>query len=286
MAAKFEACKSTSHLRSISLPSSTHPLTTSVEEQLARLGSSEATSSSASSICQRLGDLKDLYDIVDDWLQLSVTREVLSNLNQVKCIEDLLDGSLRALDVCGIVREVLSLLKESVRELESSLRRRGADSGSAKEVDQYLASRKKVKKLMSKTCKSLKKMEKQSTPNQDSQGEATISTLRGVNQMCISVFESVMCFMSGSRARSNHWSFISKALSSKRVLCEDVSEADYLDIELLALKSGRESNVQVNDLQKRVEALDSSISEIEEVSESIFRCLVKARVSLLNSLNH
>ncbi|KAK4751500.1 hypothetical protein SAY87_004982 [Trapa incisa] len=283
MAAKLETCKSRSHLRSTSLPSTTHPLTASVEEQLVRLRSSEATSSSASLICQKLGGLKDLYDRADDWLQLSLTREALSNQNKVKCIEDLLEGSLQILDVSGILREVLLLMKESIRGLESSLRRRSVELTA--EINRYLTSRKKMKKLISNTSKSLKKMERQHILNQDSQDEVTLNLLREVHMITLSVFESLMCFLSRPKSRNTHWSFISKVLSSKQVLSEDANEVDHLDLELLVLKSGSESNIQVKDVQKRAEALESSISEIEEVSDSIFRCLVKARVSILNNLN-
>ncbi|KAL0325999.1 UNVERIFIED_CONTAM: hypothetical protein Sradi_5169200 [Sesamum radiatum] len=41
---------------------------------------------------------------------------------------ELLDGSLRLLDSCGIAKEVMELVKESVQELESSLRRSSGEA--------------------------------------------------------------------------------------------------------------------------------------------------------------
>ncbi|KAK4781365.1 hypothetical protein SAY86_015467 [Trapa natans] len=277
MAANLETCKSTGHLRSTSLPSSSHPLTTSVEEQLVHLRSSEATPS-ASLISQKLGGLKHLYDRVEDWLQLPLTQETLSKQNHGRGTDDLLERSLRSLDICGVLREVLSLTKERLGDLESSLRRKSCvDSTSAEDIiDCYLTSRKKTRKIISQTCKTLKKMNPRHVVNQVSPEEATLNLLTGVDMASISVFESLACFLSRPRDRSNRWNSVKKVLSSKQVLCEDAGEVDQLDIELLALRSGcRDINAQLHDLQKKVEALESSISEMEEVSGSIFSGLLR-----------
>ncbi|OWM69534.1 hypothetical protein CDL15_Pgr013995 [Punica granatum] len=152
-------------------------------------------------------------------------------------------------------------MKESVRELESSLRRIGVDSCSVKEIESYLTLRKKMKRLILNCFEALMKMKKQNILDQDSQDEATLNILRDVERMSISVFETLPSSSFGAK--------------------------EHLDLELLlVLKSSKASNVQVNYRQTQAEALQSSVKEIEEASESIFRCLVKARVSLLNSLNH
>ncbi|OWM70603.1 hypothetical protein CDL15_Pgr014276 [Punica granatum] len=188
------------HIRSNSLPSRTHPVTNNVEEQLLRLRSSEAasTSSSAASVCQKLGCLKDLYDSINDWLQLSRTQQVLSNQNHRKCVEDLLDGSLRILDVCGTLRDVLLQMKGCIQELASSFRRkRGSESGLASEVESYTLLRKKMRKLISKICDSLNKMEKQNILKKaaEEEDEAALNVLREVEQISIFVFESNLCFL-------------------------------------------------------------------------------------------
>lgn len=71
----------------------------------------------------------------------------------------------------------------------------------------------------------------------------------------------------------------------KLVLCKDANEITFGHGSLI-LKSGRKSNIPVNNVQKWVEALELSISEIEKVPDSIFQCSLKARISLLNSLNY
>lgn len=160
-------------------------------------------------------------------------------------------------------------MKESIRELESSLRRRGVDSRSVKEIGSYLTSRKKTWELISNSFESLKKMKQQNVLSQNSQEEVALNILGGAKRMTISVFESLLSFISRPKARSSGSSFISKALSSK-----ESNEIEHSDNALLALRSSKASNLQVNEVRTRVKALESSIQEINEVSVCVFRCLV------------
>ncbi|CAF1711358.1 unnamed protein product [Brassica oleracea var. botrytis] len=93
------------HGRSNSVPSMQHPQAAHVDEQLTRLRSSEAaSSSSSSSIYQRLSNLQDLHDSLDKMLRLSITNKALSQVQ----VEKLLDGSLRILDLCNVAKDALS----------------------------------------------------------------------------------------------------------------------------------------------------------------------------------
>ncbi|XP_026377541.1 uncharacterized protein LOC113271832 [Papaver somniferum] len=96
------------HVRSISLPTNSHPRTLAVEEQLCQL---KATSSS--SICQNLSGLQKLYECVEDFL----------STQDGKCLDTVLDGSIMLLDVCSIIKDVLSQMRQSIQELQSSIRR-------------------------------------------------------------------------------------------------------------------------------------------------------------------
>ncbi|OWM70611.1 hypothetical protein CDL15_Pgr014284 [Punica granatum] len=78
--------------------------------------------------------------------------------------------------------------------------------------------------------------------------------------------------------RTNSWSLVSKVMSTKLVSCEGVSDAiepEDLDIKLLVLKSSKANNVQIQDALKLVEALESSMREIEDVLDCISRSLVE-----------
>ncbi|KAK4751499.1 hypothetical protein SAY87_004981 [Trapa incisa] len=280
------------HVRSNSFPSRTHPVTIDVEEHLLRIQSSEAastSSSSVSSVSQKLGSLKDLHDSISDWLQLSQTQHALSNQINRKSLECLLDGSLVALDVCGTLQDIVSQMKGCIQELESSFRRKRAVNLSlASEVESYFCSRKKIKKLASKTLSSLKRMEKQNDLKNDSlEDEAALNLLGQVHLANISVFESFLCFLSRPHMRSSSWPLVSKVMWTKRVSsgASEANEAEELDINLLSLKSSKVQNIQACDVLKLAGALESGIGEIEDALDCIFRCLVKTRVSLLNIIS-
>ncbi|KAF8040615.1 hypothetical protein BT93_B2743 [Corymbia citriodora subsp. variegata] len=285
MASSIETLKISGHFRSISLPSKSHPLTTTIEEHLSRLRSSEGASSS-SLASHSLGELKSMYDCIDDMLQLPLTQQVLSHLRSPT--EDSLDVSLMLLDVCANVREAFSQMKECVQELKSSLRRRRrGDSCFGSEVEAYIDSRKKLDKAIRKYLRNLKKK----GPKKGSHNEATLSLLTEAGEISLSVFGSLLGFLAlaGARRKPRGWSRVPKLLAPKRVSCdggEETSEVQGLDTVLLSLRSSKDINNQVGDLSKRLEELELSIQEIGDDLECIFRRLVKLRVSLLNIVNH
>ncbi|OVA10893.1 Protein of unknown function DUF241 [Macleaya cordata] len=261
------AAKIAFHARSISLPIRSHPLTLAVEEQLCRLRSSELATSS-SSISHNLTGLKDLYECVEDFFQLEST-------HQAKSVEGVLDGSLMLLDVCSAARDVLSQMKQCVQDLQSSIRRRRGDEDLVNEICAYMTSRKKVSKVIRKCLADLKRMDNKNTD---------VSVLREVEATTLAVLESLMSFVSGPKQST--WSLVSKLIPTKRVAHEgdeETSEVMKVDIALKALISRKK--IEVNNVQKPLEALEMSLQDLEDGVESVFRCLIKNRVSLLNILN-
>ncbi|XP_050207228.1 uncharacterized protein LOC126656660 [Mercurialis annua] len=255
------------HIRSISLPSRSHPLTLSLEEQLSKLN----TSQSSLSLGQKLSGLKELYECVDDFLQLSLTQQSLSHENSV---EEALNGSLCLLDMCSNTRDFFSQMRECLQGLELSLRR------SRNGVEAYMASRKTLNKLICKYLRNFKKQDNNSKSNSDS-ADITV-LLKGVKEISVSMFESILSFISQPKAKSK-LSIFSKILQPKTALREEeveTNEMEKIDAELLILKS---SNLTI---LKELEALEMSLKEAEEDLECVYRRLVKIRVSLLNSLNH
>jgi len=271
------------HIRSISLPSRSHPLNVSVEDQLDRLRSSETTSTS---VYHKLSGLKVLYECVEDFLQLPLTQQTLSNEQQKERGEEVLSGSLLLLDMCSTTRDVFSSTKECLQELESSLRRRkSGESGFASEVEAYMMSRKRLDKTIRKCFKNLKSMEKNITSAIDA-----VSMLREVKEISLEIFQSLLSMVSQTKARSSShgWSVVSKLFQSKRVSCEaELYELEKIDAELLVLKSSKDINsVQVQNTLKGLEALESTIQEAEEELEAVYRTLLKTRVTILNILSH
>ncbi|XP_048447780.1 uncharacterized protein LOC125480732 [Pyrus x bretschneideri] len=266
------------HTRSNSFPSRPHPIVEEVYELLCRLRSSESTSTS-SSISHKLSNLKDLHDCVEKLLQLPLTQQSLAQEQNEKWTNELLDGSVRLLDVCATVKDTLSQTKECVQDLQSIIRRRGGESALTSEVTKYLTSRKMVKKAIHKAMVNLKGMKNRSafsSPNKDEETIAIVSKLRDVEAVTREVFESLMSFISGPKSRS----LVSKMMQSKKAACEietEVNEFSQVDAAL---------HKSADNAQNQLEKLESCIQDQEEGLECLFRQLIKIRVSLLNILNH
>jgi hypothetical protein len=265
------------------LPSRSHPLNGSVEDQLERLRSSQTTSTSA---YHKLSGLKVLYECVDDFLQLPLSQQTLSNEQHKEGAEEVLNGSFLLLDVCSTTRDAFSSMKECLQQLESSLRRRkGGESGLATEVEAYMVSRKQINKTIRKCFRNLKSVEKKNPSAVDAVG-----MLRDVKEISLEIFQSLLSLASQPKARSSShgWSVVSKLFQSKSVSCEgEATELEKIDAELLVLKSSKDINpVQVQNVLKGLEALESSFQEAEEELEGVYRKLVKTRVSILNTLSH
>ncbi|KAL0438307.1 UNVERIFIED_CONTAM: hypothetical protein Slati_2313700 [Sesamum latifolium] len=111
------------HVRSNSLPSKSHPIVNYVEDQLCRLRSSEGTSTSATSVITKLASLRDLHEGINNLLQMPSTQQALCHENSEKWTNKLLEESLGLVDLCGFARDVVSLTKGSVQDLQSSIRR-------------------------------------------------------------------------------------------------------------------------------------------------------------------
>ncbi|RZC57110.1 hypothetical protein C5167_004414 [Papaver somniferum] len=234
------------HVRSISLPTNSHPLTLAVEEQLCQI-----KESSSSSISQNLSGLQKLYECVEDFL----------STQDGKCLDTVLDGSIMLLDVCSIIKDVSSQTRKSVQELQSSIRRR------SNEVSEYMTSRKKITNVIRKCLADLKNNKKNDTE---------ISLLAEVEATTLAVFESILSFISGPKQNK---SLISKLTLTKRIAhSEETSEVLKVDIAVKALTKG----IEVHSVQKTLGALEMTLQDLEDGLETVFRCLIKHRVSLLN----
>ncbi|OVA15635.1 Protein of unknown function DUF241 [Macleaya cordata] len=299
MSTSIATLKASGHARSSSVPSISHPVVSRVDDLLCRLRTSEAvTSSSSSSICHNMGDINNLYECVDDLLQFPFTQQALTGQDRnEKWVEQVLDGSLRLLDVCGTTRDVLLQMKESVQDLESSLRRRkGGEFCVANDVAAYISSRKKVSKVISKCLGDLKRIENNNISPLDKEPEVA-SMIRQVERITLSMFESILSFTSGSKARSkpiNGWSLVSKVMHSKRIACQEtemnINEMEKVDVALKTFLGHKSSSCkeidELHNVKKQLVALEMSIQGLEDGLECVFRHLMRTRVSLLNILSY
>ncbi|WJX61231.1 hypothetical protein P8452_46344 [Trifolium repens] len=247
-----------SHVRSNSFPSRSHPSSTRIEQDLNKIKTWEATSTSTSdSITNGLSMLEDLYISLEDLLNMASTQKAISHHQGEKSVEELLDGSVKILDICGITRDTMLQIKENVQTLHSSLRRRKGDSSIEKSITEYNFFTKKMKKNVTKLITSLKQMECKfgASPllNQDQEFVSVIRVLREVIVMNISIFQSILSFLVGSASKSKtaKWLKVAKLMHKK-------------------------------DAHEKIEALENAIEMIENSLESVYRRLIKTRVSLLN----
>ncbi|KAK0581032.1 hypothetical protein LWI29_009036 [Acer saccharum] len=271
------------HVRSNSFPSRPHPITSEVDQHLSRLRSSQATTiSSSSSICHDINGLQDLHGCVDKFLQLPLVQQALGQEQQKKWVDELLNGSLRILDISSIAKDALLQTKECVQGLSSVLRRRRGDEISS-EVKKYLTSRKTVKKTIKKALKGM--ANKCSKTNEE---DETITMLKDVEAATSTVFESLLSLISRPKASSKSgWSLVSKLIHSKGIACEeeesDMNEFVKVDTALSTLASKSDNIICV---QNQLKELESNIQDLEEGIECLSRHLIKSRVSLLNILNN
>ncbi|KAE8719153.1 Detected protein of unknown function [Hibiscus syriacus] len=70
------------------------------------LKSNESATSSSPSLTRNLSALRDLYELVYDLLQLPVTQQSLAQQCNDKQVNELLNESLKLLDVCGVSKDI------------------------------------------------------------------------------------------------------------------------------------------------------------------------------------
>ncbi|KAH6759067.1 hypothetical protein C2S51_019302 [Perilla frutescens var. frutescens] len=267
------------HSRSNSFPSQSNPVMDDVQDQLCRLKSSMNTSTSVNSISANLASLTDLHQGITNLIQMPSIQQSLSKEEGESCMNELLEESVRLMDLCGFTREVLCLTKESVQDLESSIRRSRGETATGDHIKGYMASRKKINKLVKKYLKNLKSSD-QNARERDGDLKAL---LKETESLDFSVLKSVLVVLSGENERSSHrsWSFLSKLNQTNRVYAEAGAE----DLYCLNINNSQKS-MAGNDMLKQLNSSEMMIHELEEGVESLFRSLVKTRVSLLNVLSH
>ncbi|KAK3219804.1 hypothetical protein Dsin_013774 [Dipteronia sinensis] len=113
--------------------------------------------------------------------------------------------------------------------------------------------------------------------------------LKEVETFSLGVFESLLSFISGPKVQSklSGWSLVSKLTHHKRVASEEgeteSNEFAKVDAALLSLIDHKICNA---DVQNQLKNLELCIQDFDQGLESLYRRLIKTRVSLLNTLNN
>ncbi|KAM7524011.1 hypothetical protein LguiA_013913 [Lonicera macranthoides] len=278
-----------SNIRSISLPTRIHPTTLRVEEELNKLKTREISSTqpTAKAICNNLSSLEELYKCVDDLLNLPMTQQVISQHKLEKWVDELLDGSIKILDICGNTMDLVSQMKEHLGDVCSCLRRRKGDSSNESSIAKFGSFRKKMKKDAKKLIASVKQMDGEIGGSQildlDHHVSAVIRVLRKVSATSIFIFHSLLVFLSVPISKPNQikWSLVSNLIRKGQV--DEANEFERANAALSALcvqHSSEREKIQI--AQNRLGELENRAEEIEKCLECIFRRLIRTRASFLN----
>lgn len=288
-------------VRSISLLCRSHPSTIKLEQELNKLKTWEAATSSAPMEKSIREGLAVVYKCKEELLNLPLTRQALSQHQNEKWVNELLDGSVRFLDICGRARDMVSEVKEQIRDLQCTLRRRKGESCIESNVSDYICFRKKIKKDAKRLIADMNQMDNISghppVGGLDHHIIAVIRLLVAVGEMTASIFESMLLFFSASisKPKPTRWSMVSKLIQKGTSTCEDhqegitVNELECADVALLNLcKNGSLSTNEGDKFeiaQSRLESIENQIENIDSGLECIFRCLIGTRASMLNILS-
>uniref|UniRef100_A0A7N0UHT4 Uncharacterized protein n=1 Tax=Kalanchoe fedtschenkoi TaxID=63787 RepID=A0A7N0UHT4_KALFE len=283
-------------VRSISLPSKSHPTVLRIHEELNKLRSLRSLSPCTSEvICSSLAGLEELYTCMDGFLNMESTQEAFSHCKDAACVSELLDGSVQLLDVCVSSRDCMMEVKERVQDLQSLLRRRKGDSNIEKSICSYASLRQKMKKDSKNMIAALRRMApKLETPAVEDQDEAyasMIKILMDVNVATVGVFESLLSFFFSSpllSSKTTKWSVISRLRKKKVAAWEGGSVNEFTAADAALLSSDSSEGCWKHDTviaSDRLVALETSAEAIEKHLERIFRHLVASRVSLLNTFS-
>ncbi|OIT39386.1 PREDICTED: uncharacterized protein LOC109238164 [Nicotiana attenuata] len=255
------------HVRSISFPRS--HFTQKVEEAVNNLKTLKiSTASTAETMHDGLLGLEELYKCMNDLLNLPQTLQALSQYQQGKLVEDLLDKSVRLLDLCGAIMELVLQYKENVRDLQSSLRKRKTDSTTETSITKFTSFNKKIKKEAKRLVSILKKMDQKTDGfvSQDADQDTVdmIKTLTEANAMRISIFQMFLSFLSVPllKPKSSKLSLVSSFVNKGRIACVGQEEK--------------------TNLETRLESFEAHLDNFENGLEGLFRRMNRSRSSLLN----
>lgn len=297
------------NVRSISLPPRSHPTILKIEEELNKLKAIQPTSSTSSSNANSIGKfligLKDLYKCIKDLLNLQLTHQAFVQHQNEKWVAELLDYSISYLDICGSTRDSILIMKESIREVQSAIRRRKVgDSSMESSVNSYICLKKKMKKEIGQSLATLKhmdnKFENLIIPLDLDHNHLSI-VVRVLREACLvtsSAFRLLFLFLSTTtplKSKPRKWLLVSMMVQKGFVVCDNqqkiINEFERVDMALgnLFVHNSKEEDI-VNEkfqyAQTSLEILETSIERLENGLDCLFRVMIHNRVSLLNTISH
>ncbi|KAJ8425560.1 hypothetical protein Cgig2_027536 [Carnegiea gigantea] len=276
------------HSRSISLPVRSHPTTIKIEQELnnlilnLQLSSSSQPCLKADKLCMAITGLSELYKSTGEVLKLPQTQQALAFTKHDQAsswVDEILEEPLSFLDVCGNTRENVSLLRETLGNLQSALRRSTSSTSNnvIDNVTHYVSSLKSFKREMEKSLASLKQIDTKlavsPTLNScDQQLVAVVRVLRETSLMSSIIFRAILGYFSGSsnsQPKASKWSLVLKLVNNKdRKLDDNLNELEDVEVALNSLvvqKDGSEMMMimMIRSTSKKLQVLEKIIEGVE-----------------------
>ncbi|CAN6480848.1 unnamed protein product [Victoria cruziana] len=275
----METCSSNSFShRSISLPTKTNPILHRVEECLQAAKGWQAQPHSLTS--NGIAQLKDLFFCIGNFLQMAHSQQALRR--KEKFVNHLMDDFLRLLDVCGMVKDSVQQMREQQEALQSMLRRR--DQNLDVGISRYQSTRKRMRHNMIKCQQMMKTMGVPACPSDGCKAEAILRDVR-TNTLC--VFEHLASIIYSHKSSRSAFSRLLGSKKQKSTDEENSNEIEALDQALFAAYGQLNNELAEDSVQSAVTLMKNlglCLSEVEDELEGVFRCLINARVTLLNIL--
>ncbi|KAL2939687.1 Glutamyl-tRNA(Gln) amidotransferase subunit A [Bienertia sinuspersici] len=272
--------------RSLSLPSKVNHIHRKIEQELKKLKIKEEASKSASeSINIGVSGLAGLYGCVNQALSLPMTQQALSLRQHEKHVGELLKGCSSLLNVCTSIKEVVSKQGLITKEIESSLSEIEEMSNFGTNIVNYNSSRKEVIREAKDVIMSLTQVNDEVLGKEEYHASTVIKSLKCVSIINLSVFESLLSFMSMPVSKPKH-SLVSKLMNKKRSKCETGNEINDVDVVLHELVSMKEVNDEKLCLSLgKLKELMGVMANIENRLDNICKELSKTKVFIMNILS-
>ncbi|ESQ53523.1 hypothetical protein EUTSA_v10027399mg [Eutrema salsugineum] len=309
--------------RCVSLPVRSHPSFRRIQEVLSKARTLGLSSlESRAMVRDGLSSLTELYRCLSEDLFKSSSDTQQAFLSG-GLMDELLEVSLKYLEVCGGAKDGASRIKKSVVELQSALRRskKGGEFSLESDVNAYVASRKEIKKEIKKYMVMSKETDAclESSPvwcgDDDQEMSALVRVMLETSVITCFVLRKVLSFLSspkGLKTKNHHhhkgWGIVMRLVKKgidhhhqekrdheKGFSCLELESMEAEIGKLVVMNTsedqeeekeiGEEVSDRVQCALDRSKGVEAAMEELEEGLEGLFKVMIQARVSFLNILS-